>query len=129
MFSCSAKDSWKERKLITVFSGFSFGGLTKKTLSLLLRPSFIRNNYNCFSGVRESLVLNKATPKAMSLPIIWHKIEAHSEPTETSKMEFFCEISWWLKAINYFRKNLHLRYLSGFWIFLCKMSLLNAIVK
>ena len=92
MFSCSAKDNWKERKHCN-FSGFSFIGLIKKMSSLLLRPTFIKNSYNCLYGVRESLVLDKATPKAMLLPIIWHKIEAHSEPSKTSKMEFFCENS------------------------------------
>ena len=34
--------------------------------------------------------------------------EAYSEPGQTSKMECF------MKIVNYFRKTLHLRYLTGF---------------
>ena len=38
----------------------------------------------------------------------------HSEPSQTSKMEFFTKIVM-AKAINYFCKKLPLRYLIGFW--------------
>ena len=43
-----------------------------------------------------------------------HYPEAYSEPCQICKMEFFVKISQCLKAANYFNKELHLRYLTGF---------------
>ena len=42
-------------------------------------------------------------------------LEAYSEAYQASKMECFAKIER-LKAVNYFRKTLHLRCLTGFWI-------------
>ena len=43
----------------------------------------------------------------------WVWAEAYLEPCQTSKMELFANI---VKAIDYFGKKLHLRYLTGLWI-------------
>ena len=37
-------------------------------------------------------MLDKATPKAISSSVIWHKMEAHSELSQTSKKDFFVKI-------------------------------------
>ena len=43
--------------------------------------------------------------------------QASSQPCQTSEMEIFAEITWKrLKVFENFRKKLHLRYLTGFWL-------------
>ena len=39
--------------------------------------------------------------------------EVHSETSKKSKVEFSAKIVNW-ETINYFRKNLHLRWMAGF---------------
>ena len=53
--------------------------------------------------------------------LLWTK--TYPEPCQVSKMERFANIVQFLKAVNYFRKTLHLRCLSGFWIRLWLMLL------
>ena len=43
---------------------------------------------------------------------------AYSEPSQTSKMEFFWENSSRVSAVSFFRKVLYPRWLSGFWALL-----------
>ena len=47
----------------------------------------------------------------------------HSELSQTSKMEVFTKIIWWLKAVNYFSKKLHLRCPTKLWIRCCNHML------
>ena len=52
----------------------------------------------------------------------YDRSEAYSEPCRISTMKVFFENSWRLKVVNYFHWKIHLRYLTWFWIRLCKWS-------
>ena len=40
----------------------------------------------------------------------------HIKKSFSNSSAFFCNNSWRLKAVNYFRKTLYLRRLAGFWL-------------
>ena len=45
---------------------------------------------------------------------LYNETEAYSVTYQTSKLDFFCQNSEQTSAINYFRKKLHLRFLTWF---------------
>ena len=68
--------------------------------------------------VTEISFLYSALLKVARESKVWKNLEnmtdAHSEPCQTSEMEYFTKID-----INYFCKTLYLRCLLGFWKYLC----------
>ena len=67
---------------------------------------FFQNKFPCHKSARKTKDMHTASNL---------NPETYSEPSQTSKMEYFCENHYRLKALNYFSKKLHLRFLTGFW--------------
>ena len=60
----------------------------------------ISEYYNQF-GIYQRSHVSRLEPLQNNL----NNPEAYSEPCQTSEMEFFCENSQWLKAVNFFVKH------------------------
>ena len=70
-------------------------------------------------GMKKWVTVVLHTVKITPMPLADYETtsrETYSELCEISRMEPFEKNRSWLKIVNYFRKNLHLRCLTGVWI-------------
>ena len=68
---------------------------------------FLQNKFPCHKSARKTKDMHTVSNL---------NPEAYSEPSQRSKMEYFFENHYRLKALNYFNKKLHFRCWTGFWM-------------